>query len=315
MRITDMRAAPFVLILLSLALIPQASRGDGFGDPDGATHSEGPRTLGTAPSIQRGHYRYVISAAPARPGSRLVARIDKRDGSVERWYVRGGFGIPVVAYDRTPGGPSANGDTLVLTTIPRAYPPKRSEFAILDTSLSGRRREDAVSYLTLPGAYSFDAISPDGSRMYLVKYLYAGVRVTHWVLRAVDTATGRLLPDRIVDQENPKKPMDRTAITQLLSPGGRWAYTLYGAKTPFLYALDTLGGRIVRVDLPQLPGGRASFRLRMRLSDGGRYIEAYQVATLAGGRQIGRPVKIDTKGFEVRESAARELLVELLSLF
>jgi len=48
-------------------------------------------------------------------------------------------------------------------------------------------------------------------------------------------------------------------LTRVMSPDGRWAYTLYdgGGKHPFIHALDTLDGRAVCVDLPAvaLQGG------------------------------------------------------------
>jgi hypothetical protein len=182
-------------MVLAIAVLPSAAKGDGFGNPLGPTTNEGPRNLGAVPSIERAPYRYVTSPSTQAPLT-FVAQIDKRDASIGRWWhLRGKYLIPEVAFDGSSGAISADGTTLVVATTPRSYPPKRSRLATIDTSTSPH----AVTRLTLPGSFTFYAISPDGSRIYLTQYFYAGVRVTHWVIRALDTATGRLLPGPIVD--------------------------------------------------------------------------------------------------------------------
>jgi len=289
-----MRKTLEILILLSLMLVPAAANGDGFDNPHGPTTNEGPRTLGGTSSIDGGRYRFV-SHTP-RPHLSLIEQIGKRDATVDRrWYLRGEYVIPVVATDRTPAGLSADGGTLVLTTIPRHYPPKQSTFAVLDT----RSSRHAITRLRLPGAFTFHAISPDGSRIYLVQYFYAGIHVTRYLMRAVDTATGRLLPGRIVARQESEERLEGAPITRLQSSNGRWAYTLYGDRSPFLQALDTVHGRAVQFELPELEGGRASFQLRMRLVDGGDLIEVYPTSGQDGSSRTGRAVEIDTETFEV----------------
>jgi hypothetical protein len=294
---------------LPIALLPGAAWADGFNNPNGPTTNEGPRTLGgAAAGIEEGAYRYFSLTLPTRPPQTVVERIDKRETTIDRWWhLPGDYAIPAVAYDRSPGGLSADGGTLVLTTLPHAYPPEETRFAILDTRSSLRHRAGAhraITPLALPGAFTFDAISPDGSRIYLIQYFYAGERVTHYDVRALDTATGRLIPGRIVDPEESEKGMDGTPITRLQSPDGRWAYTLYGADTPFLHALDTVRGRAVCVDLPQLNGGRASFQLRMRLAGDGNRIEVYRVGSSGGTPQSDPLLEIDTGRFEANRPAA-----------
>jgi hypothetical protein len=287
-----------ILILLSLMLVPAAANGDGFDNPRGPTTNEGPRTLGGALSIEGGRHRFVSLTPRTRPQLSLIAQIDKRDATIDRWwYLHGEYMIPVVAGDgdRSPSGLSADGGTLVLTTLPRAYPPKQSTFAVLNT----RSSHHAITHLRLPGAFTFHAISPDGSRIYLIQYFYSGAQVTHYLLRALDTATGRLLPGRIIARQKSEKRLEGAPISRLQSPDGRWAYTLYGGKSPFLQALDTVHGRAIQFELPQLEGGRASLELRMRLVDGGDRIEVYPASAQGGRSQTGRGVEIDTETFEV----------------
>ena len=280
--------------ILALALLPASARADGFG------------ILGGAASIDDPPYRYVSLVPATRPRLSVVERLDLRDTTVDRWwYLHGSWYMPAVAYDGIPSGRSADGGMLVLTSVPHSYPPRRTRFAVLDTRLflrhPGKRQRPhhAITYLTLPGAFSFDAISPDGSRAYLIQNFYSRRRLTHYDVRALDLVSGRLLPGRIVDPEEPEERMEGSPIARLQSPDGRWAYTLYAAKTPFLHALDTVRGRAVCVDLPRLAGQREPFQLTMALRGGGERITV-------SGHPVRRPrasaeplVEIDTKSFAV----------------
>jgi hypothetical protein len=82
-----------------------------------------------------------------------------------------------------------------------------------------------------------------------------------------------LLPGAIVDPAEPDERMQGSPVSRVAGADGRWAYTLYaGNEEIFLHALDTVRGRAVCVDLPQLEDLREPFGLRLRLSDDGREI-------------------------------------------
>jgi hypothetical protein len=284
--------------MLALALLPASARADGFG------------ILGAAGSVDHGPYRYVSLVPATRPHLSVVERLDRRDTTVDRWwYLHGSWYLPAVAYDGSPGGLSADGGTLVLTSVPHAYPPRRTRFAVLDTRLFLRhpgkgRRPHAITYVTLPGAFSFDAISPNGSRAYLIQNFYSRRRLTHYDVRALDLASGRLLPGRIVDPKEPEERMEGSPIARLQSPRGRWAYTLYEAKTPFLHALDTVRGRAVCVDLPQLAGQREPFQLTMALGESGGRITVSGHPVRKAKAPAEPLVEIDTKTFAVSPAGA-----------
>jgi hypothetical protein len=290
-----MRKAWLVLIVVAVALAPAKAGADGLG------------ILGAAPSFTDPPYRYVALTPHTRHPLSVVERIDLRDSTIDRWWhLRGSYFLPAVAADGSPGGISANG-ILVLTTFPRRYPPKRSRFAILDTRLflSHPDRDaisprHAITRLSLPGAYSFDAISPDGSRIYLIHNLFKGREVSRYEVRALDTASGRLLPRSIVDPEEPDERMQGSPVTRLASADERWAYTLYtGSEETFLHALDTVRGRAVCVDLPQLEDLREPFQLRLRFADGG---ERILVSSRDTKDAPASPLlEIETGSFEVRE--------------
>jgi protein MpaA len=296
-----MRKILLVLIVLALPLAPAKASGDGLG------------ILGGTPSIVDPPYRYVALTPHTRHPLSVVERIDMRDSTVDRWwYLHGSYYLPAVAADGSPGGISANG-MLALSTLPRRYPPRRSRFAILDTRLflrhpqTGKAPRHAITRLRLRGAYSFDAISPDGSRIYLVHNIFDGRRLSRYEVRALDTSSGRLLPQPIVDPEEPDERMQGSPVTRLASPDGRWAYTLYtGPKETFLHALDTVDGRAVCVDLPQLGHLREPFQLRLRFGDGGQKIVVFSRDRKdAGDAPL---LEIDRQSFAVRSPAATDLL-------
>jgi len=282
-------------LLLAIALTPGVAAGAGFG------------IIGAAHRLDDPPYRYVVLSPHTRHPLTVVERIDMRDSTIDRWwYLRGTYYLPAVASDGTAGSLSANG-ILVLSTLPRAYPPKRSRFAILDTRPFLRHPDrnrnsphHAIRRLGLGGAFNFDAISPDGSRIYLTENYYRGRRLSRYEVRALDTASGRLLPGAIVDPEEPDERMQGSPVSRVASADGRWAYTLYaGSEEIFLHALDTVRGRAVCVDLPQLEDLREPFGLRLKLSDDGHEI---LVSSLdMEDVPVSPLLTIDTETFDVHQ--------------
>ncbi|HET9593183.1 MAG TPA: hypothetical protein VFP17_09735 [Solirubrobacterales bacterium] len=305
-----MRKTLPLLVALLMTLAPAAASAAGGG------------ILGATASFTDPPYRYVALSPRARHPLTVVERIDMRDSTIDRWwYLRGRYYLPAVATDGTPGGISANG-ILVLTDSPRVYPPQRSRFAILDTRLflNHPQRGDeaprhAISRLRLPGAWSFDAISPDGSRVYLIHSYFKHGEVSRYEVRAMDATNGRLLPGPIVDPREPDERMEGSPVTRVSSRDGRWAYTLYtGSKERFLHALDTVRGRAFCVDLPQLDDLREPFQLRLRFADGGRTIVVYSRDRKGAG--TAPLVEIDTRSLDVRQPVATaSFFHQVLSLF
>lgn len=221
----------------------------------------------------------------------MIARINRRGGQVTgSRLITGAFTIPAVAYDGTSSGLSADGSTLVLIRPRTAFPQARTTLSVMDAR-SLRRRE----VLRLPGDFSFDAISPDGATIYLVQYLSA-VDPTSYAVRAYDLGAGKLLADPIVDPGEAAEKMAGRPKTRVLSPDGRWAYTLYdgASKAPFVHALDTVGRTAVCIEMPQLDGSGIPplSSLRLSVDRAGRRLS---VLTLDG-----RPLlSADTATFEV----------------
>jgi len=244
---------------------------------------------GTGVVALSGDARYVTMPAN---GNTLVARVDPHNGQVlASRLVRGTYTIPAVAYDGSAAGLSADGRTLVLIQPRASFPRARTPLMVVDA-----RRLRTLQVVRLHGDFSFDAISPRGSLVYLIEYI-SPTDPTRYRVRAYDLAADRLLAQPVVDPREPGEKMGGSPLTRATSPNGRWAYTLYdgAAKTPFVHALDTSTRSARCIDLDALTGTNVS-RMRLHLD------AAAHTLTVTSGR---RPlVVIDTRSF--RTSAPSE---------
>jgi len=244
-------------------------------------------------------YRYVAVSPRTKPALTIVERIDLSDGTIDRWwYLRGSYAIPAVAYDGSAGGLSANGRTLALINFTRAYPPALSKIAVIDTTvylrhpprLGQQRPRHAIRYLNLGGYFYFQAISPNGSKVYLRHYRThdRGSRYDRasddFDLWTLDTRTGGIAP-RPLTVSNDGRGLAGLPISAVTSLDRRWTYALYDGdrRMPFLLALDTVDGRAIRVDLPGLQRLIDNpYLLKLRLEDTGRRLAVYPRSPRSG---------------------------------
>ncbi len=222
-----------------------------------------------------GRFHYVTVSNGAR--TTILEKVQVAGGQVNSWIpLEGSWGTPIVGTtDQIGQGLSRDGRTLVLasTTGPGS---SSTRFLVVDT-----RRMRPLRTIALRGSFSFDALSPDGSRMYLIQYAYGrSGDLTDYIVRAYDLRTNRLLPGRIAARSEDEKNMAGTPMTRTTSAGGRWVYTLYQKPSgePFVHALDTVGGAAYCIDLPR---NRGLYNVVLSLRDGGR--------TLALRWRSGRP--------------------------
>lgn len=203
-----------------------------------------------------GEIRFVIHPKGERTE---VARESAGGRVLDSTVLDGKFTIPLVAYDGTPSGLSADGSTLAVIHPRKRFPQERTTFAVLDT-----RRLQVRDVVTLPGDFSFDAISPDGASLYLINYT-SPRDPTDYEVRAYDTAAGRLLNRPIVDPSESDEQMRGYPMARVVSPDGRWAYTLYdSSEHPFVHALDTARRTAVCIDLDAIRGGMWGATLQLR---------------------------------------------------
>jgi hypothetical protein len=231
--------------------------------------------------------RYVTFSAGRNS---VLARISMDDGRIEASRtLPSRLTMPVVGYDGSTSGISADGETLVLIRPRVSFPQGQTRLAVFDTERLRPERS-----ITLRRDFSFDAISPDGRLLYLIHYL-SPRDLTRYEVRAFDLDAERLLPGPIVDPSEPDEDMRGMPVTREMSPDGRWAYTLYDGigHEPFIHALDTEGRRAVCIDLPQLEGSPLQpGRIRLDVGSGGREL------TVVNHRDRALLV-VDTESFEV----------------
>ena len=176
--------------------------------------------------------------------------------------VPGAFGIPGVTQSGLAGGLFRDRSAFVLQQVGLA---KTSHFAIVSTAdLSVLRRID------LKGTFGFDALSPDGSMLYLIQHTTVD-DWQHYVVRAYDLRSGSLLPGRVADKAQKSWVMQGWAVARATTPDGRWAYTLYmnPGGYPFVHALDTVRGVAHCIGLPWTAANQdpvSEFTLAVRAS-------------------------------------------------
>ena len=239
-----------VLVIAALAVFAAASAHAQKGGPATVAVLYG----GQGVVSPDGKTRYV--AVPTDRHT-VVSFVRTRGGAVGRWRtLRGSYGVPLVGLDGTTDGVSRDGRTLVLASPGL----QTTRFAVMDT-VSTRVRD-----VTLRGAWSYDAISPDGSILYLIQYTGIGASPAYKV-RAYDLSVRRLLARAIVDSDIGERLMRGWALTRKTSADGRWAYTLYARakKEPFVHALDTVRRQAYCIDLPLDLKRAEQMRLRLAL--------------------------------------------------
>jgi hypothetical protein len=184
-------------------------------------------------------------AVPTNSNDTILVTVDK-DGSVRNWpsFV-GSYGIPMVT-SRDVGGLSRDKKTLFLQSTTYGSPTGNTSFIMVH--LPSMVPEDSF---VLRGTFAFDAVSPNGKRLYLTEHVSAN-NASRYVVRAYDLTRDRLLPGRIADRTQKSWVMQGDALTRTMSPGGRWVYTLYDnyGGYPFIHALDTVRGVAHCIGLP-----------------------------------------------------------------
>lgn len=160
--------------------------------------------------------------------------------------IAGAWRLPTIGMDPTPVGLSADGSTIVLVEDrpDHSSVATTSRFAILRGTI-----DRAPRMVELAGSFEYDALSADGSTLYVVEHL-AGPPDGHYQVRAVDTATGVLRDGVVVDKANLDEAMAGWPIGQVRRADGM-VFTLYrGAEHPFIHALSSADGWALCIDLP-----------------------------------------------------------------
>jgi hypothetical protein len=234
-----------------------------------------------------GKVRYVTLSTEY---STVVAAVRTNGGRILRSRsFNGFFGIPLVAYDGTSGGLSGDGRRLVISSYgPVPGTSGTTRFFVLDTRTLRTKR-----VARLGGSWSFDAVAPDGSILYLTHHIRAGESPLYRV-RSYDVRTG-LLRGPVVDRIEGAEDMGGEPVTRATSWDGRWAYTLYARAEhgPFIHALDTAKREAFCIGLPLRMSRDDQWQLRLKLRE-----RSGRLSVLAGARMLAR---VDTRSFDVEE--------------
>jgi hypothetical protein len=234
---------------------------------------------------------------PARSQT-VLAAVRRSTGRVIQWRsLDGTWGIPMVANDGTTAGLSLDGRLLVLGDWSRAANVgirTSSRFFLVNTKTFGVWRR-----ITLPGDFSFDALSPGGGTLYLIEHLTTR-STTSYRVRAYDVAARRLLPRVIADRRQSSWVMSGQPVTRATSEDGRWAYTLYQQPDgfPFVHALDTVKGTATCIGIPWRGNQDVLWSTKLVLDEHSR--------TLTLTTRHGRPLfAVNTRTFWVSRPANR----------
>jgi hypothetical protein len=245
-----------VLFALALTLAPSALA-DGY-IPAAQQNCDGV----LAPD---GKTRFVAIGMYGTPNT-MLARVDVHTGSVLAAVpLLGTWGVPIYTYTPNSGqGLSPDGKTLVLADLANVYPRTVSKFMFVNPQTL--RMRDAF---VLKGDFEFDALSPNGKRLYLIQHTNAADQ-SRYVVRAYDVATHTLMPGRVADRTQRNWIMQGSAVARTSSPDGRWVYTLYANPNgfPFVHALDTVRGVAHCVGLPWRGSYNAVYNMRLTLHQG-----------------------------------------------
>jgi len=168
-----------------------------------------------------------------------------------------------------PAGFSPNGRWLVLVGESGA----KSSFAIVDTSLVR-----LAAFAEVPGPFTYDAISDDGSSLYLIERItpeaarqLPGVNATYgYRVRVYDVPAGKMSETLVVDVKLAAQTDGNNAETRLdgimsgiyqssvPSRDGRWNFSFYynPSRGPFIHVLhlDSRSAFCI-LDLPLVSGG------------------------------------------------------------
>ena len=133
-------------------------------------------------------------------------------------------------------------------------------------------RGRTVRKLTLPRGFTVDAVSPDGTWLYLIQHKSG----QDYAVRRYDLKTGVLF-DKPLVQKGADEQMAGTSAGAIQSPDGTWQFTLYvnaAHGTAFVHALALGQSYTVCIDLPG-QGSAAQLRTySLALSPDGKHLYA-----------------------------------------
>jgi hypothetical protein len=237
---------------------------------------------GTGLANLDGSVRYLAQSAGAN--TRITALDAAGDEAVPTVTIRGEYGIATLTQNGLTGGLFHDGSAFVAQSLGLN---STSSFVVIGT-------KDLVPLQTikLKGTFGFDALSPDGSKLYLIQHTSAQ-DVQHYIVRAYNLKTHTLMKGRVADKTQKSWLMQGWAVDRVTSTDGRWAYTLYAnpGGYPFVHALDTVRGVAHCIGVPWRGDQNEPWNMKLALNEDGR--------SLAVNRKSGTFVSIDVSTWKI----------------
>ena len=200
-----------------------------------------------APDRAWGH---ILNVTPDGDRTRVQNLILGEDSGREL-VIEGRWRLPTVGLDPVPGGRSLDDSTFALVgdRADGYGAGDISRFAIVRAAVPPADGPlHLVRTIDLKGAFDFDALSPNGSILYVIEHL-ATVKGAYQV-RSIPVATGVMDPQVVVDKRNIDETMAGAPVTQLRRVDGN-VMTLYrGDEHPFVHALGSIDKWAFCIDLP-----------------------------------------------------------------
>jgi hypothetical protein len=216
---------------------------------------------GTGVLSNDGSTRYVAVGT----GEATIVRASKIAGGsivMISKNIPGSYGVPMLTSSGPGGGMFRDGSTFVLQSTGLFA---TTQFVLVSTSDLAVRDQ-----IVLKGTFAFDALSPDGSKLYLIQHKSVQ-DIQHYIVRGYNLNTHELMPGRIADKTQKSWVMKGWTVDRVTTANGRWAYTLYAnpGGFPFVHALDTVRGvaHCVGVPWPQTDSNQSEvFGYKLALS-------------------------------------------------
>jgi DNA-binding beta-propeller fold protein YncE len=166
--------------------------------------------------VSQDHQR-LYTAIPHKTNTQITVTDTKSGTSLRNFTIPGSYSTAEQNY--TQSVLSADGRWLALKQFGGTE--AKSTFVVIDTTAA-----KIVKTLQLQGSFDLDAISPNGSRLYLLERLHD--TTGHYYVRRYDVDKGQLFPTIIADKSEINDPrMIGSALTRQMATDGTRAYTLY----------------------------------------------------------------------------------------
>jgi hypothetical protein len=227
---------------------------------------------------------YSISAATATP---MLVDTDPATGlTLHALPLARRFQLPPATVSGVPGGLSQNGRWLVLEAFDQNGPgPDGTHLLVVDTSFS-----KTATSIDLPGDFQFDAITNDGTKVYLIEYV-SGIE---YRVRDYDVRASHLDPNVVVDKSDSTEPMQGIRLSGVASPDGQWLYSVYTREKTgaFIHALNLDQTIAFCIDLPGsgYSADYSEFQWSLALSADGKHL-------FAANGPMGVIAQVDTGTF------------------